>query len=42
MEIFDGESILQTLERVADWQLEHLAHEAPLPDGRAQEVTDIE
>jgi rhamnogalacturonyl hydrolase YesR len=42
MEVFTKDSILQTMERVADWQLEHLVYEAPLPDGGTQEVSDTE
>jgi rhamnogalacturonyl hydrolase YesR len=30
------------MERVADWQLAHIAYEAPLPDGGTQPVTDTE
>jgi beta-glucosidase len=41
-EVFAKDSILQTMERVADWQLERLVYEAPLPDGGTQEVTDTE
>jgi len=42
MEVFSRDSILQIVERVADWQLGHLAYEAPLPDGGTQPVTDTE
>ena len=42
MESFSRDSIVQIMERVADWQLEHLAYEAPLPDGGTQPVTDTE
>jgi unsaturated rhamnogalacturonyl hydrolase len=40
--VFSRDKIVTTMERVADWQLAHLAYEAPLPDGGAQPVTDTE
>jgi rhamnogalacturonyl hydrolase YesR len=41
-DLFSRDYILSTMERVADWQLEHLVYEAPLPDGGTQAVTDTE
>jgi unsaturated rhamnogalacturonyl hydrolase len=40
--VFSRDRIVATIERVADWQLAHLAYEAPLPDGGTQPVTDTE
>ncbi len=40
MEVFARQSILQILGCIVDWHLEHLANEAPLPDGGTQEVND--
>ena len=41
-DLFSRETILAKMERVADWQLAHIAYEAPLPDGGTQPVTDTE
>jgi len=40
--LFARKRILATMERVADWQLAHVAYEAPLPDGGTQPVSDTE
>ena len=34
--------VMETIERVADWQLAHIVYEAPLPDGGFQKVSDTE
>jgi rhamnogalacturonyl hydrolase YesR len=39
-DLFSREHILSTMERVADWQLDHLVDEAPLPGGDTETVTD--
>jgi rhamnogalacturonyl hydrolase YesR len=39
-DLFSREHILSTMEKVADWQLDHLVSEAPLPGGDTERVTD--
>jgi rhamnogalacturonyl hydrolase YesR len=41
-DLFSRDYILSTMKKVADWQLDRLVYEAPLPDGGTQPVTDTE
>jgi rhamnogalacturonyl hydrolase YesR len=40
--LFSRNRILSAIEQVADWQLDHIVYEAPLPDGGTQPVSDTE
>ena len=40
--LLSREHVLSAIRRVADWQLAHVAYEAPLPDGGTQPVSDTE